>query len=175
MASKLKIKITTDEYNQVLKALKNNKHKKIEKKLQVIKLRYEGMKNSDICKKLEYSEPTVINLIKEFKSSNIEEFTKLKYGGNHRSLTEAEEDEILKRFEQKANKGHIVTVKEIKAAFDEKIGKDTGRGYIYMLLKRKGYRKVMPRSKHPQKASQEVIETSKKLNQQQEAYWQKIT
>ena len=45
--------------------------------------------------------------------------------------------------------------------------KDTGRGYIYMLLKRKGYRKVMPRSKHPKKAKEEAIEASKKLTQRQ--------
>ncbi len=32
-----------------------------------------------------------------------------------------------------------------------------------MVLKRKGWRKVMPRSKHPKKASPEAIEASKKL------------
>ncbi len=45
-----------------------------------------------------------------------------------------------------AEAGQIVTVKEIKAAFDKVRGKDTGRGYIYMLLKRHGWRKAMPRS-----------------------------
>ncbi|MDE7249890.1 MAG: winged helix-turn-helix domain-containing protein, partial [Lachnospiraceae bacterium] len=33
---------------------------------------------------------------------------------------------------------------------------------IYCVLKRHGWRKVMPRSRHPKKASEEVIETSKK-------------
>ena len=70
-------------------------------------------------------------------------------GGNHRSLSEAE--------------GHIVTAQDIKKVFDERIGKDTGRGYIYMLLKRHGWRKVMPRAKHPKKADEEVIQASKKL------------
>ena len=73
-----------------------------------------------------------------------------------------EEDAILSEFEEKANKGQIITVQQIKAAFDKKVGKDTGRGYIYMVLKRKGWRKVMPRSKHPKKADQEEIEKSKK-------------
>ena len=50
------------------------------------------------------------------------------------------------------------------AAFDEARGKDTGSGYIYMLLKRHGWRKVMPRSKHPKAASEEACEASKKLN-----------
>ena len=52
--------------------------------------------------------------------------------------------------------------------FDEKLGKDTGRVYIYMLLERHGWRKIMPRSKHPQKASDEAIEASKKLTLESE-------
>lgn len=78
-------------------------------------------------------------------------------------MSEAEEQEILDRFEQKANAGQIVTVQEIKKAFDERIGKDTGRGYIYMVLARHNWRKVMPRSKHPKKADEETIAATKKL------------
>lgn len=51
-----------------------------------------------------------------------------------------------------AEAGQIVTVKEIKAVFDKVRGKDTERGYIYMLLKRHGWRKTMPRSKHPNRS-----------------------
>jgi transposase len=78
-------------------------------------------------------------------------------------LSYAEEAAILKEFDEKVAEGRVVTVSEIKKAFDEKRGKDTGRGYIYMLLKRHEYRMVMPRSKHPKKASDEEIESSKKL------------
>ena len=56
-----------------------------------------------------------------------------------------------------------VEVKEIKQAFDEQIGKETGNSYIYTMLKRNGWRKVMPRAKHPKKADDEAIEASKKL------------
>ncbi|WP_414153386.1 winged helix-turn-helix domain-containing protein [Peptoniphilus sp.] len=38
---------------------------------------------------------------------------------------------------------------------------------MYRVLKRHGFRKIMPRSKHPKKASKEVIETSKKLTAEQ--------
>ena len=57
----------------------------------------------------------------------------------------------------------VVTAQDIKRAFDEVRGKDTGRGYIYMLLERHGWRKVMPRSKHPKAANEEACEVSKKL------------
>jgi len=44
------------------------------------------------------------------------------------------------------------------------VGHSIGGSPIYRLLKRHGYKKVMPRSRHPKKAKQEVIETSKKIN-----------
>ena len=78
-------------------------------------------------------------------------------------MSESEEREILKEFEEDAAKGTVVIAREIKRAFDGKLGRDTGRGYIYMLLKRHNWRKVMPRSKHPKKANKEAIEASKKL------------
>ena len=42
------------------------------------------------------------------------------------------------------------------------IGHSIGTSQIYYVLHRHGWRKVMPRSRHPKKASEEVIETSKK-------------
>ena len=74
-----------------------------------------------------------------------------------------EEEEILNRFREQAEAGQVIIVADIKRAFDEKLGRDTGRGYIYMLLARHDWRKVMPRQKHPKKADDETIEASKKL------------
>ena len=78
-------------------------------------------------------------------------------------MSEAEEEEILAEFREQAEAGQIVEVKEIKQAFDEKLGRDTGTGYIYMLLERHEWRKVMPRSRHPKKADEETIAATKKL------------
>jgi hypothetical protein len=79
-------------------------------------------------------------------------------------MSVAEEEEILDSFRKKAEAGQVIIAQEIKQAFDEKLGRDTGRGYIYMLLGRHNWRKVMPRSRHPKKADDETIEASKKLN-----------
>lgn len=70
---------------------------------------------------------------------------------------------ILNIFVEKTACGQIVTVQEIKAAFDARRGKDTGRDYIYSLLKGHGWRPIMPRSKYPKKAASEAIESSKRL------------
>ena len=155
--------ITEEEYSAVKAAAKANQNKRLDKKLQVIMMRYEGKNNEEIQQKLDLSIKRISELVSEFKRNGIEEYTRNKYGGNHRSLTDAEEQEILDSFEAKAVAGEVVTVQDIKKAFDERIGKDTGRGYIYMLLNRRKWRKVMPRPKHPKKASEAEIEASKKL------------
>jgi transposase len=155
--------ITEEEYMSVKEAAKKNKNKRIDKRLRVIILRYEGKKDSEIGEQLGYTRKRVSQLCAEFKQQGLSEYKRHKYGGNHQALSTEEEHSILSGFREKAESGKVVTVQEIKAAFDAKRGKDTGRGYIYMLLARHKWRMVMPRGKHPKKASDEDIESSKKL------------
>jgi transposase len=155
--------ITEEEYNAAKEASKRNKNKRVDKRLQVILLRYEGKKDIEIGEKLGYTRKRVSQLCAEFKRVGLTEYSRHKYGGNNQSLTRKEEEAILGTFREKASAGTVVTVQDIKAAFDEKRGKDTGRGYIYMLLARHKWRMVMPRGRHPKKASDEDIEASKKL------------
>lgn len=77
---------------------------------------------------------------------------------------------MLKKFEEKGKKGQIITVKEIEEEYIKLVGHTIGTSQIYYVLKRHGYRKVMPRSRHPNKANQEAIEASKKLTVWQKSY-----
>ena len=70
---------------------------------------------------------------------------------------------LLETFRAKAESGQMVSIREIEAAYEQAVGHKIGSGQIYRVLHRQGWRKVMPRSKHPKKASEEVIATSKKL------------
>ena len=159
--------ISADEYQKLIEAEKRCKDKRTSKKLTVLLMRFSGASVAETAQRMNCSERTVCRLVSEYKKQGLEEFVRCKYaGGNHRSLSEEEENDILAQFEKMAEEGHIVTAQDIKKAFDERIGKDTGRGYIYMLLKRHGWRKVMPRAKHPKKADEEAIQASKKLTTQ---------
>ena len=151
------------EYEMVLQLIKTNKHKRVDRRLQVIKLHLEGKKQHEIADKLDYTPQWVCKLLKEYRQVGLTEYVSHKYGGNRRAMSVEEELEILSQFEQEAKEGKLVVANTIKKAFDEKRGKDTGRGYIYMLLKRHKVRKIMPRPAHPKKASNEAIEASKKL------------
>lgn len=155
--------ITEKEYDLVKEACRKNKNKRIDKRLQVIMLRYEGKKDSEIGEKLGYTRKRVSQLCALFKTAGIEEYARLKYGGNHRNMSYEEEKEFLENYKQKAKQGQIIEVSEIRKAYEDKVGHSIGGSQIYLVLARHGWRKIMPRSKHPNKASDEVIEASKKL------------
>ena len=157
--------ITEAEYNEVKALIKENKLKRVDKRLQVIELRYEGMSLEAISEKLGYTLSWVSKQCTTFKRQGIQEYARHKYGGNHKSLRDEQEREIINSFAEKAEQGQVVTASDIKKEFDKQRGKDTGRGYIYMVLARHKWRMVMPRGKHPNKASDEEIESSKKLTQ----------
>jgi transposase len=161
--------ITEQEYETVKTLAKANKLKRIDRRLQVILLRYEGKKDIEIAEKLDYTRKRVSQLCAEFKKVGAEEYARQKYGGNSQAVSVEKEREILDKFRKEAEAGKVVTAWEIKKAFDELRGKDTGRGYIYMLLARHKWRMVMPRGKHPKKASDEEIEASKKLTKRTES------
>ena len=93
-------------------------------------LRYEGMKYKDIAKKLDYSSDKAISrLIADFKAQGVVGYARHKYGGNNQAVDTDKEKEILESFRIKAESGQLVTAFDIKKAFDEYRGKDTGRGY----------------------------------------------
>ena len=74
-----------------------------------------------------------------------------------------EERAFLEPYREWVKQGQMVEVREIAAAYEKKVGHRIGKGQIYRVLHRHGWRKVMPRSKHPKKADEEVIAASKKL------------
>jgi len=155
--------ITKTEYEAVKRAAKNNQNKHIEKRLQVIKMRYEGKKDIEIGEKLGYHRKRVSQMCAEFKQNGLDEYIKRKYGGNNRNMTEEEEKAFLSGFEETAKSGQIITIAEIAAAYDEETGKThESKSSVYYLLHKHGWREISPQRVHPGKASDEEIETSKK-------------
>ena len=121
------------------------------------------MKNPAIAKKLDTSPKVVSRWVSDYCNNGIESLMGGKYGGNRRNMSVAEEEAILEPFKEAAEAGQIVEVSAIEAAYEAKAGHTIGGGQIYRVLQRHGWRKLMPRSKHPKKASGEAIEASKKL------------
>jgi transposase len=70
-------------------------------------------------------------------------------GRRHQHLTPEQEQELLAPFVQRARAGGMLKVAELQQAYRERLGKDVARSTIYRLLERHGWRKVVPRPRHP--------------------------
>ena len=78
-------------------------------------------------------------------------------------VDEALRHDSVAPFKTRAEKGEMIEISKSKAAYQAKVDYPIGNSRIYFVLHRQNQRKVMPRSRHPKKAGEKVIETSKKL------------
>ena len=156
-------KITEGQVAEIKRQRRLNKDKIVDKRLRAVQLRGEGLSDKEIAAIVE-AHPTVVSRwVCKYVKDGISALLKGKRAGNRRNMPLTEEVKFIAEFKEKAAKGHLVTVKEIKIAYCEKIGHQCGKGQIYRVLKRQGWRKVVPRKEHPNKASEAEIEASKKL------------
>ena len=155
--------ITQEQAAEIAKVRKGIQDAAVDKRMRAVQLRGEGKKNPEIAETVESVSKVVSRWVSDYVKGGIEALLPKNHGGNRRNLSFAEEAELLSAFKEKAAQGQIVEVSDIEAAYREKVGRDIGNGQIYRVLKRQGWRKVKPRSRHPKKAPPEVVEASKKL------------
>lgn len=73
-----------------------------------------------------------------------------KRGGRLReNLSVTEEKELLEGFSKKGTEGELLVVSEVKRAYEKKVGHLVAKSTIYRMLARHGWRKIMPRRRHP--------------------------
>ena len=71
-------------------------------------------------------------------------------GGRHNQhLSPEQEQQLLAPFVERAQAGGMLTVVEIQRAYQEQLGKEVAPSTVYRLLDRHGWRKVVPRPRHP--------------------------
>jgi transposase len=170
--------ISKEQIAELKKARKINKNKKVDKRLLALLLHAEGKKRAEIAEKTEFGKTYISKLVSKYCSNGLSAIVENRYSGNHRNMSFAEEAEFLEPFRKAAEAGQFVEVSEIKQAYEERLGRsfENHNGQIYYVLHRHGWRKVKPRSKHPNKASDEEIESSKKLTQlSEESNWKILT
>lgn len=159
-------KISAENAAEIEEIRKTNTDKKVDRRLYAVQLRGEGLTNDEIAQKLDTSKKMVSQWVSAYiNNGGISALLPKERIGMHRNLSIEEEKEFLSAYTKQAEAGQIVDLNELKAAYIAKVGHSIGGSQIYRMLERHGWRKVMPRSRHPQKASDEAIEASKKLKQ----------
>ena len=166
--------INKTQLEELETARKANKDKNVEKRLKAIVLRAQGKANAEIGEACQYHSSYVSKLVSIYCNNGLSAVIENHYNGNRRNMSIYEEKVFLDEFKKQAEQGQIIEVSTIKKAYEEKAGHTIGKGQIYRVLKRHGWRKIMPRSKHPNKASDEAIEASKKLTASSEVRWKII-
>src|SRR5258708_16382149 len=90
-------------------------------------------------------------------------------GRRHEYLRRQEEKACLAPFFTQAESGEIATVAQIHHAFEERVEHEIANSTIYRLLNRHGWRKLMPRPRHPQADPQAQEQFKKNFAAQVEA------
>ena len=136
-----KYTFTTKDLEIIKEARKKNKDKRAEVRLQVLELRAEGKRSKEIAEIVGVSAPYVSQLVAKYFAGGIEAIAGNHYGGNRRNMSVEEEEAILKPFYERAEKGEIIEVSEIKQAYQEKVDHKISSGQIYLVLRRHGWKK----------------------------------
>ena len=166
--------ISEEKVAELENARKKNKNKNIDRRLKAIILYSQGESRAEISEKTGFVPKYVGELVSKYMKSGIGAIAGNHYTGNHRNMSHAEEEALLEPYKKAAEEGQLVEIIELKQAYEKATGRplENNNGQIYRVLKRHGWRKVMPRSKHPNKASSEAIEASKKLTQLSKLNWE---
>lgn len=111
----------------------------------------EPRKAEEIARHCGVSKATVHDVISTYNRLGVCAVETAGKGGRRREyLTVEEEKQFLAPFFAQAERGEIATVAQIQAAFEERVGHEVDDSTIYRLLNRHGWRKLMPRPRHPQ-------------------------
>lgn len=70
-------------------------------------------------------------------------------GRRHQYLSVEHERELLAPFVERAQAGELLSVREIQPVYEQRIGVRVAPSTVYRLLDRHGWRKVVPRPRHP--------------------------
>ena len=162
-----KYEISQEQKAEIEQARKKNQHKRIELKLKVP----EGKSLKEISEITDYNSMYVSKIISKFIHKGLSYFTENHYGGNRRNMTYEQETVILAPYPEKAEKGQIVSVAEIAAAYQNAVNHAVSPTQIYAVLKRRGWRKAMPRRRFPRKR---VRKPSKQNNLSRKTFREKL-
>ena len=150
---------------QARQRIKANKHPKANMRLLVIALRGEGKKLEEIAEVTGYTSRQVSRIIAKFKNHGFNAIIKDKRKGNNRKVTLQEERKFFKKYREQAQKGEIITADGMWKDFQETFKVKIDISAFYKMLKRNGWRKVMPQLQHKKSADAKTIKASKKLSQ----------
>jgi transposase len=109
------------------------------------------------------SRHTVYQLVRSYNKKGFEAVAKKVKGGRRRSLLSLEDEiALMKQLEQRAMEGQIYSAQSVRQYVEGKTGCKVSDDYLWDLFNRHGWKKKMPRPRHPK--SDKAIQTKFKKN-----------
>ena len=154
-------KFTEEQIQELMNEAKASKKNDVDSWLCALLMCARGKRLEEVAQTTGYSFGNITKLVRTYREGGLAAIAGNHYRGNHRNMGYEEETVLLEPFSKKAEAGQMVEVSEIETDYRDAVGHSIGTAQIYYVLHRHEWRKVMPRSKHLKKASEEVIETLK--------------
>lgn len=158
-----KATFTEEERAEIKGEFSESHENHVYKRLLVLKLKAIDGKRSDETAGISgMCQASVNQIVKRYKEEGLGAIIGKRHNHGNRYMTLEEEKAFLARFQEEGEAGHVVEVTTIHKAYEEAVGHLVTRSAIYYMLKKHGWRKVMPRGQHPRKADAEAIGAYKK-------------
>jgi transposase len=136
---------------------------------QSIFLTSKGLQSDIVAEYIGTTKGTVHQWVYQYNHGGPDGFVLQGRGGRRFGFLNLEEEaKLLESIRPRAEKGRILNAFAIKEQIEERLTKKVSKDYLYDLLHRHKWRKVMPRPQHP-KADKEKQEEFKKNFQ---SWWQ---
>jgi transposase len=109
-----------------------------------------GLSSRDVAVAIGWNTSSVRHLQAQYLKEGEGALRASKRGGRYRAnMTVDEESSFLSSFLEKAARGGLLMVSEVKRAYEKAVGRTVPKSTIYRMLARHGWRKITPRPHHP--------------------------
>lgn len=158
-----RVEFTESERTEIQGELRKDHPAHVYKRLMSLKLKaVDGIRSEEVGKLLGIYASSVNRIVNRYRAEGMEAIVGKRHNGGNRYMSQAEEVAFLAQFRERGETGKVIEVTEIYLAYQKAVGHAVTRNAIYYLLERHGWRKIMPRGRHPKKANAEAVEAYKK-------------
>ena len=158
-----RVVFTAEEKTEILAAQHGTYPSHVHKRLLVLRLKaVDDLRSDEIAAIVGIHQTSVNRILARYKGEGMEAMVGKRHNHGNRYMSREEEVVFLAQFQRRSEAGQIIETREIHQAYEQAVGRKVTRNMIYYLLHRHKWRKVVPRSRHEKKASEEAIEAYKK-------------
>jgi len=153
-------KIIEKKFQEIIKSTAK---KRDYNRLQAMYLfKFKGKSAQEAAEAVGTTKGVIYDWSSRYKKNGINGLIEKPRGGRKRSYMSLEEEKkLLEELYNDASKGLIVISKAIKLKAEEKLGKTVSHDFATDLLNRHGWRKIVPRPKHPNSSKEKQEEFKK--------------